>query len=110
MSWIINLLINAFAVWLVAAILPGVKIRNFISAIWVSVLLALVNGTLGWILKLLTLPFNIITFGLVGFIINVLMILLVDKLTFSFHVRNFWWAALFAILVSIVMNIVRLFV
>lgn len=101
MGWLLDLLITGFAVWLAAVILPGVTVKNFLTALWVALLLAIVNATLGWILRFLTIPLNWITFGLMHFIINVIMILLVDKLVKGFHIRNFGWAVVFAILISI---------
>ena len=101
MEWLINLLLVAVAVWLGAMILPGVTIKNFGTALWVSVLLALVNATIGWILRFLTIPFNWITFGLIHFIISVLMILLVDKLVARFEIRNFWWGVLLALFITV---------
>lgn len=107
MEWLINLLITGFAIWLAAVILPGVTIKNFLTALWVALLLALVNATLGWILRFVTTPLNWITLGLVHFIINVLMILLVDKFVRGFNIRNFWWAVLFAILISIITTVLH---
>jgi putative membrane protein len=105
MGFIIDLLINAFAVWLAAKILPGVSVKNYGYALWVAILLGLVNATIGRLLKFLAFPFNWLTLGLVNFIISVLMIMLVDKLVKGFEVKSFWWAVLFAILLSIVNNI-----
>jgi putative membrane protein len=107
MEWIINLLVTGFAIWLAALILPGVSVRGFGAALWVAILLAIINATLGWLLRFITTPLNWLTLGLVHFIINVLMILLVDKLVSRFHIRNFWWAVIFAILISIITNIIN---
>lgn len=107
MEWIINLLVTGFAIWLAALILPGVSVKGFGAALWVAILLAIINATLGWILRFITTPLNWLTLGLVHFIINVLMILLVDKLVRKFHIRNFWWAVLLAILVSIITNVIN---
>lgn len=107
MEWLINLLITGFAIWLAAVILPGVTVRNFVIALWVALLLAIINATLGWLLRFITAPLNWLTLGLVHFIINVLMILLVDKIVKGFHIRNFWWAVLFAILISIITSVIQ---
>ncbi|MBO9699123.1 MAG: phage holin family protein [Sporocytophaga sp.] len=106
MHFIIHLLVDAFAVWLVSAILPGVSVKSFGTALWVAILLGLINATLGWLLKFLAFPLNWLTLGLVNFIISVFMIMLVDKLVKGFEIKNFWWAVIFAILISVVNNIV----
>lgn len=106
MGWIINLLVTAIAVWAGAALLPGVSIKNFKTAIWVSILFAVINATLGAILRFLSTPLNWLTLGLLHFVITVLMIMLVDKLVGNFKIQNFWWAAALAIIVSIASSLV----
>ncbi|MBS1713601.1 MAG: phage holin family protein [Armatimonadetes bacterium] len=51
--------------------------------------LALVNATLGKLLKLLTLPLNCLTLGLVSLLINAFMLLIVGNLDFGFHIEGF---------------------
>jgi putative membrane protein len=105
MNWLIDLLITGLAVWLSAIILPGVTVKNFLTALWVALLLAIVNATIGSILRFLTIPINWITLGLMHFLINVIMILLVDKLVKGFNIKNFGWAVVFAILISIISTV-----
>ena len=107
MELLIHLLSIAVAVWLGAMILPGVTVKSFGSAVWVAILLALVNATVGWLLRLITIPFNWITFGLVHFIISVLMIMLVDKLVGKFSVKNFWWAVGLALFITVFTGLVE---
>jgi len=69
-----------------------------------------VNTIVGGILRLLTFPINWLTFGLVSFIITILMIQLSDSLLKSkFEVNGFWNAALFAIIVAILEMIISSF-
>lgn len=106
MSLIINILVTGFSVWLASAILPGVTVKNFLTAIWVGILIGIVTATLGYILKFITFPLNWLTLGLVHFLINVLMIILVDKVVKGFHIRSFWWAILFALIIAAINAIV----
>lgn len=101
LEWILDWLLTGVAILIIAAILPGVEVKNYWTALWVAILIALVDATLGWILRILAWPFNLITFGLVYFIIYVFMIMLVDKIVRKFHIRNFWWAILFALLLTL---------
>jgi len=65
------------------------------------VVLAIVNALIRPILVLLTLPLNLLTFGLVGVLINALMFWLASRLVTGFEVHGFL-AALFG---SVVMGI-----
>lgn len=101
MDFIISLLITAVAVFITAKILPGVTVSGFGSSILVALLLGIVNAIVKPILVFLTIPITIITLGLFLFVINALMIMLVDAMLSGFKVKNFWWALFFSIILSI---------
>lgn len=65
-----------------------------------AAVLALVNGTLGKILKFMTIPFNCLTLGLVSLVINALMLMIVGALGFGFKVDGFLAAFFGSILIS----------
>ncbi len=98
-------LLNSVAVFATAKILPGVEIKNFWSAIVVAALLAIVNTFLTPILQFIALPVSILTLGLFALVINTLMIMLVDALVEGFKIKNFWWAFIFGIVMSLVSGI-----
>jgi len=101
MKWIAKLLANAIAVLVTAYILPGVHIEDFLTAILVAAVLALLNNFLKPILVILTIPITILSLGLFLLVINAVIILLADDLIGGFTVDNFWWALLFSIVLSI---------
>lgn len=94
-------LLNSIAVYVAASILNGVEIKNFWSAVAVVAVLALVNILIKPILLLLSLPFTILTFGLFVWIVDAALIMLVDALIKGFKVKNFGWALLFGIVMSV---------
>lgn len=94
-------LLNSVAVFATSKILPGVEIKNFWSAIVVAAVLAIVNTFLTPIIQFIALPVTIITLGLFALVINTLMIMLVDALVDGFKIKNFWWALLFGIVMSL---------
>lgn len=102
MRFILELIIMALAVMLAAYLLPGVEVRGFWGALLAAVLIAFMNTILGGILRILTFPINILTLGLMSFIITVLMIMLVDSMMDSFNSNGFWTTALFAIVLALV--------
>ena len=105
MEIIIKILINGLAVFLTAYLLRGVSIKNFGHALLVAVVLAIVNAILKPILVILTIPITILTLGLFILVINALLIMLVDAILSGFKVKNFWWALLFSIILSIINGI-----
>ena len=102
MSFILEILLMGLVMLFGSYITPGVEVNGFGSAILAAVLIALANATIGFILRILTLPLSIITLGLFSFIITVLMILLVDSMMTSFNTSGFWSAAILAIVLAII--------
>lgn len=96
-----TILINTLAVFIVAYLLKGVEVKNFFTALWVALCLALVNAVLRPILIFLTLPVTILTLGLFILVIDALMVMLINALIKDFKVKSFWWALLFSILLSV---------
>jgi putative membrane protein len=102
MRFILEILLTGLAVVLAAYLVPGVHVNGYVTAIIVGVLLAVANATIGFLLRILTFPINILTLGLMSFIITVLMVLLVDKLMTGFSTGGFFSAMIFALVLSII--------
>ncbi|HNQ47107.1 MAG TPA: phage holin family protein [Syntrophorhabdus sp.] len=110
MLLILKWLIMTVSVMVTAYVIPGVTVRNFMSALWVALLLGIVNMLLRPFLILITLPINILTLGLFTFVINGLIILLVSSVVKGFQVSGFWIAVLFSIVLSIVNYVMNFFI
>ncbi|MCS6975170.1 MAG: phage holin family protein [Cyclobacteriaceae bacterium] len=98
---IIRFFLNGLAVLLSAYLLPGVEVEHYGYALLVAAILALINTFIKPVLIILTIPITLVTFGLFLLVINALMIQLADWLIDGFEVRNFWWALLFSLVVSL---------
>lgn len=101
MRFIVEILLTGLAVALASYFVPGVYVNGYFTAIIVGVLLALANATIGFILRLLTFPINILSLGLMSFIITVLMVLLVDNFVSGFSTKSFFSAMIFALVLSL---------
>ena len=107
MRFILSLLLTGLVVAVAAFIIPGVQVAGFGWAIITGLVIGLVNAIIGGILRLLTFPLNWLTFGLISFIITVLMVMLADALMGTkFDVNGFWNATLFALVVAILEMII----
>jgi putative membrane protein len=102
---LIKIVLSAIAVVVLANILPGIEVDNFVTAIVVAAVLILLNLFVKPILILFTLPVTLLTFGLFLLVINALIILICDALVGGFEVNGFWYALLFSILLSIFQSI-----
>jgi len=98
---ILRILLLAVAVYLVAALLPSVRLKSFGTAIVVAIIYSLLSFFFGWLLILLSLPLLILTFGLFKFVINAILLWLTDKLVGDFEITSFGATLVAAFLITI---------
>jgi putative membrane protein len=107
MPFVIRLLVNAAALWVATAIVPGVTYTGGpLPLLGVALVFGVVNATLRPLAKILTFPIIILTLGVFALVINGLMLWLTSSLSealgLGFHVSGFWSAFFGALVVSIV--------
>jgi putative membrane protein len=104
---IYTLLINSFAVFFGAYLLNGIEVKNYLTAIGVAIILAIINVILKPVIILFTLPLTVITLGLFVLVINAWMLMLVGKIVEGFKVHSFFSALFLGILMSVI-NVILL--
>jgi putative membrane protein len=109
MRLLVHWLLSALAILLIAHLVKGFYVSGFLSALFAAVVIGFVNGTLGTFLKIITLPFTIITFGLFLLFINALMLLLASALVPGFSVSGYGAALWGALLLSLLNMLIRRF-
>jgi putative membrane protein len=102
MRILLNWLVSALALWLVAQIVPGFQINGLASALIAVVVIGLVNATLGILLKIVTFPLTIVTLGIFWWVINGLMIWVASSFVPGFVITSFGSAFLGAIVLALV--------
>jgi len=90
------------SILLVSYLLKGIAIDHFLSAFFAAAVLGILNGIVRPVLILLTLPINLLTFGIFTFIINAALLMLVSAIVPGFDIDGFWTAVAGSILISIV--------
>lgn len=107
MSFLVRLIVGVIAVWLTVALGHamgiGLEWKGPFAAFIFVVALAVVNAVIRPIVKLLTLPLNCMTFGLLAFVINALLFWGTAYLTKGLAVKGFV-AALFGSIVLTVLS------
>ena len=100
--WIVNWLLSALALWLVAQLIPGMQIRSYGTALLATVVIALVDLTIGPILRFIAFPITFLTLGLFRLVINALLLKLASLFTPGFRIDGFLAALLGALVLAIV--------
>lgn len=106
MNFIVKLFLNAIAVFIAASILPGVHVLDYWNCLLLAAVLALLNASVKPILIFLTIPATLVTLGLFLLVINAIIVEIAAWiLSKGFTVDSFWWALLFAVVLSFINGI-----
>lgn len=89
MILIVNWLLSALSILIVAYLIPGFDVRGFGTALIAAVVIGLINATLGYIVKIFTLPITVLTFGLFLLVINAFILRFAAYFVPGFVVRGF---------------------
>jgi putative membrane protein len=101
MRLLAKLLVIAAAVWVVAAVVPGVQVREGIgSYLLIAVIFALVNVLVRPVLKLLSFPLLVLTLGLFLIVINAAMFGLTALLTDRLDIDGVGPAVIASLIIS----------
>ena len=107
MNFIIKLFISSIIVFALSYFLPGVQVTNIMAALWVALVLGLLNTFLKPVLVLLTIPVTLFTLGLFLLVINAMIVLICDYFIPEFQVDGFITALFFSILLSVSQSILN---
>jgi putative membrane protein len=107
MKILLNWVLSALALWIVAHLISGFHISGVASALIAALVIGFVNATLGALLKLITLPLTILTLGIFWWVINAAMIELASAIVSGFHVDTFGAAFWGAVVLSLVNMLLR---
>ena len=106
---LVHWLLSAVCLLIVARVVPGIFITGLGTALIAAVVVGFVNGTLGALLKLITFPLSVLTFGIFWLVINALMLKLAAVFVPGFEVRGFLPAFWGGVILSFLNVIVRHF-
>jgi putative membrane protein len=106
---VIRILLNAVALVLTAGLFESIYLEGFLSAVLAVMILALVNAFIRPIFLLLTLPLTVMTLGLFTLVINASLFKLTSVLVPGFHVGGFWSALGGAVIYSILILLINIF-
>lgn len=115
MRLLIWLATNTLAVGVAAWLVPGIRFtergglaENWPTLLAVGLILGIVSSFVKPVVKILSIPFIILTLGLFLWVINALMLLLTSWLAgqfdLAFVVKDFFWSALLGALVITLVN------
>jgi putative membrane protein len=120
MKFLVRVVITAIALAVATWAVPGIELRagstlhKVLTLLVVAIIVGVVNALLKPIIKTVGCVFYILTLGLIGLVVNGLLLWLsswvAGKLTLPFHITGFWPAFWGAIIIGLVGWVLNLFV
>ena len=104
---IVKVLINAAALMFTSNLIDGIYVDGFGSVLVAAIILGIVNAIIRPLLLILTLPLNVLTLGLLTFVINGFMLNLAAAVVGGFDVVGMWPAIVGALVLSVVSTVLN---
>jgi putative membrane protein len=104
---VVSWLLSAFALWLVAQMVSGIEVRGFGAALLATVVIAIVNATIGFAMRILFFPVTLVTLGLFLLLLNAFLLKVASWFAPGFAVRGFVPAVLGSIVLTVVTWVLR---
>ncbi len=121
-AFLVKVLVNAVAIWVATLVVQGMTVRGpgsdvgsrILTYVVIGAIFGIINAIIKPIVKLLTLPFYVITLGLFTFVVNAFMLQLTSWVSeatpLTFHIQDFVWTAILGAVVvtfvSMVLNLI----
>ncbi len=105
MRFLLRFLFTAIAIYFLMYYnyLPGITLVDGTNSLLVfTFILGLVNLVVGGILRLITLPLRILSLGLIGFLISIIVVLVADEFFTGVQIAGWTTVVLVALTMSIV--------
>ena len=98
----------AFSMWIATLVVPGITVNGGVGTyLWVALLFGLINSFFGSIIKVLTFPVSIVTFGLFLFVVNAAMLSLTARWSEKLDVTGFWSALFASLIISVITTLFK---
>lgn len=102
LSIIVGIIVYALVLILASNLFEGFYVENFLYAVIAAIILSFLNATIKPLVVFLTIPLNIITFGIAYPIVNVIILELCDILMGdALNLGGFFEAFVIAIFISV---------
>jgi len=106
---LLHWILNAVALLIVAHFVSGFVVSSLTSALIAVVVIGLLNATFGLMLKLITLPLGILTFGIFFLVINAVVLRFASVVVPGFRVETFGAAFLGALALAVLLMLFGFF-
>ncbi|MGZ4243218.1 MAG: phage holin family protein [Solirubrobacteraceae bacterium] len=104
---LISWLTNALVLGVATLLLSDVRANNFGSLLFAAAVFGVLNTLFKPLLRFITFPLALLTFGIAWFFVSMLMLDLTDAIVSGFHIDGFWtlvWATVIVWIVNVALD------
>lgn len=101
MEIILRTVILGGVIFCVSTLLPGIKLKNFLTALKVAIVYSIIHIICFKLLMLLSLPFIFITLGLFVLVIQAALLWVTDQFIDDFEIDGFGTTLLASVLITL---------
>ena len=105
---VIDVLVTGGLLYALAAVLPGVRLKSYATAVIVALVYGLLNYFLFWLIALIAFIPMMLSLGLFGLVINAFLLWVTDKLIDDFEIDSVRTTLIMAVLLTVGTFILRL--
>ncbi len=109
--WLLHVIVgwiaSALALWVVAQIIPGIRVRDFRAALIATIIIGIVNAIVGPVARFIALPLTIVTLGLFLLVVNAFLLKLASLFTPGFEVHGFLSALVGSVILTLLTTVLR---
>ena len=92
--------------WVATSLISGIHVDGGLKTyLWVALLFGLINALLGGLIRLITFPLTLLSFGLFLVIINAAMLQLTARWSDKLSIDNFWSAIFASLIIGVVTSV-----
>ena len=99
---LVRWILMSLSLLIVSYFVPGFHVLGLGPALIAALIFGFLNATLGLVLKILTFPFTVLTFGLFWFVINAIILEIASTFVHGFFITSFFSALIGAIVLTLV--------
>ncbi len=105
--WLLHFFLSGLSVLLVSALLPGMRVRRYMDAVWFSVVVAVLNVLVWKVLGAVTIPLGVLTLGIAVAVLNGVVFLVAKNVVRGIEIDGCLIASIASVLVSLVNALLR---
>ncbi len=103
-SWAVNAVVLGITAWILSGVSVG---GSGWTLVWAALVFGILNTVLKPVLRFITFPLALVTFGVAWFFVSMLMLRLTDVIVGRFDIRGFWsyvWATIIVWAINVLLD------